>query len=66
MKNDPEEFIDFILKDINSKILKDYVNNSREKLEYIKKLVNNDKITGIEAKLIIKDLLNKENNNGKN
>lgn len=56
-QNEKEEFIDFILKDVNSKTLKDYIKEQRETLEEIKNIVNNDKVSGIEAKLIIKDLL---------
>lgn len=56
-KNDLEEFVDFLLKDIKSNVLKEYIKDQREKLDRIKEIVSNDKITGIEAKLIIKDLL---------
>ena len=56
------EFIEFILKDVNSKKLKDYIYSLEDKLEQINKLVNNDKVSGIEAKLIIKDLLGSDKN----
>lgn len=56
LKTEREEFIDFILKDVNSNILKEYIKETRNKLETIEKIVNNDKISGIESKLIIKDL----------
>ena len=52
-----KDFIDFILKDVNSKVLTDYVNETRDLIKNIKELVNNDKVSGIEAKMIIKDLL---------
>lgn len=55
------EFIEFILKDVNSKKLKDYINSLEDTLDQINKLVNNDKVSGIEAKLIIKDLLGSDN-----
>lgn len=51
------DFIDFILKDVNSKKLKEYINNLEETIKQIKKLVNNEKVTGIEAKLIIQDII---------
>jgi hypothetical protein len=51
------DFVDFILKDVNSKMLKDYIKDLENKIENINEIVNNDKISGIEAKLIIKDLL---------
>lgn len=51
------DFIDFILKDVNSKKLKDYITNLEKTIERIEELVNNENVTGIEAKLIIKDLL---------
>lgn len=54
------ELVDFILKDVNSNMLKEYINNMESIISRIKEIVNNDKITGIEAKLIIKDLLEKE------
>lgn len=56
-KEELEDFIDFMLKDINSNILKQYIKDKRELIKRIKEIVNNDKITGIEAKLIIKDML---------
>lgn len=56
-KEELEDFIDFMLKDINSNILKQYIKDKRETIKRIKEIVNNDKITGIEAKLIIKDML---------
>lgn len=56
-KEELEDFIDFMLKDINSNILKQYIKDKRETIKRIKEIVNNDKITGIEAKLIIKDIL---------
>lgn len=51
------DFIDFILKDVNSVKLKEYITNLENTIERIEELVNNEKITGIESKLIIKDLL---------
>lgn len=51
------ELVDFILKDVNSNMLKEYINNMESIISRIKEIVNNDKITGIEAKLIIKDML---------
>jgi len=51
------ELVDFILKDVNSNMLKEYINNMESIISRIKEIVNNDKITGIEAKLIIKDIL---------
>ena len=60
-KEELEDFIDFMLKDINSNILKQYIKDKRTTIKRIKEIVNNDKITGIEAKLIIKDMLDKEN-----
>ena len=51
------EFIEFILKDVNSKKLKEYIYKLEETQERIKDIVNNDKISGIESKLIIKDIL---------
>lgn len=59
-KEELEEFIDFMLKDIDSNILKQYIKDKRELISQIKDIVNNDKTSGIEAKLIIKDLLEKE------
>lgn len=59
-KEELDNFIDFMLKDIDSNILKQYIKDKRELISQIKDIVNNDKITGIEAKLIIKDILNKE------
>ena len=56
-KSDLEEFIDFLLKDINSNVLKEYIKDQRDTIAEIKRIVNDDKITGIEGKLIIKDLL---------
>ena len=56
-KEELEDFIDFMLKDINSNILKQYIKDKRELIKRIKEIINNDKITGIEAKLIIKDML---------
>ena len=56
-KEELEDFIDFMLKDINSNILKQYIKDKRELIKRIKEIVNNDKIAGIEAKLIIKDIL---------
>ena len=52
-----EDFVDFILKDVNSNILKTYIEEHRDKINKIKEIVNNDKISGIEAKMIIKDIL---------
>ena len=63
-----KDFIDFVLKDVNSKVLTDYVNETRDLIKNIKELVNNDKVSGIEAKMIIKDLLDeleKENKDGR-
>lgn len=51
------ELVDFILKDVNSNMLKEYINNMESIISRIKEIVNNDKIAGIEAKLIIKDML---------
>lgn len=51
------DFIDFILKDVNSKKLKDYITNLEKTIERVGELVNNENVTGIEAKLIIIDLL---------
>lgn len=51
------ELVDFILKDVNSKILKQYIKDLEDMIENIEQIVNNDKISGIEAKLIIKDIL---------
>lgn len=51
------DFIDFILKDVNSVKLKEYITILENTIERIEELVNNEKITGIESKLIIKDLL---------
>lgn len=51
------DFIDFILKDVNSKKLKDYITYLEKTIERIDELVNNENVTGIEAKLIIIDLL---------
>lgn len=34
-----------------------YLINNLKKLQEIKKIINNEKITGIEAKLMIKDIL---------
>lgn len=51
------ELVDFILKDVNSNMLKEYINNMESIISRIKEIVNNEKITGIEAKLIIKDIL---------
>ena len=56
-KEELEEFIDFMLKDIDSNILKQYIKDKRTTIKRIKEIVNNEKITGIEAKLIIKDIL---------
>lgn len=56
-KEELEDFIDFMLKDIDSNILKQYIKDKRELIKRIKEIVNNDKIAGIEAKLIIKDIL---------
>ncbi|MBQ6628555.1 MAG: hypothetical protein IJI98_11130 [Methanosphaera sp.] len=56
------DFIDFILKDVNSVKLKEYINTLEDTIERIDELVNNEKITGIESKLIIKDLLKEINN----
>lgn len=55
--NEEREFIEFILKDVNSKKLKEYIYKLEETQERIKDIVNNDKISGIEAKMIIKDIL---------
>lgn len=51
------DFIDFILKDVNSKKLKEYITYLEKTIERIDELVNNENVTGIEAKLIIIDLL---------
>ena len=51
------DFIDFILKDVNSVKLKEYINNLENTIKRTDEIVNNEKITGIESKLIIKDLL---------
>ena len=51
------DFIDFILKDVNSTKLKEYIETLEYTLDRINELVNNEKVTGIEAKLIIQDLL---------
>lgn len=55
--NEERDFIEFILKDVNSKKLKEYIYKLEETQERIKDIVNNDKISGIESKLIIKDIL---------
>lgn len=55
--SEEREFIEFILKDVNSKKLKEYIYKLEETQERIKDIVNNDKISGIESKLIIKDIL---------
>ena len=51
------DFIDFILKDVNSVKLKEYINTLEDTIIRIDELVNNEKITGIESKLIIRDLI---------
>lgn len=51
------DFIDFILKDVNSVKLKEYIKTLEKTLNRIDELVNDKGITGIEAKLIIIDLL---------
>jgi hypothetical protein len=51
------DFIDFILKDVNSVKLKEYIKTLEKTLNRIDELVNDKSITGIEAKLIIIDLL---------
>lgn len=51
------DFIDFILKDVNSKKLKDYITYLEKTIERVDELVNNEDVAGIEAKLIIIDLL---------
>lgn len=51
------DFIDFILKDVNSIKLKEYIKTLEKTLSRIDELVNDKGITGIEAKLIIIDLL---------
>lgn len=51
------DFIDFILKDIESNKLKKYISDLEEIITRIREIVENEKITGIEAKLIIKDFL---------
>lgn len=51
------DFIDFILKDVNSVKLKEYITSLEETIDKIEQIVNNEKISGIEAKLIIIDLL---------
>jgi thermostable 8-oxoguanine DNA glycosylase len=37
--------------------LKDTIHDQFDKLQRIKKIVNNEKVSGIEAKLMIKDIL---------
>lgn len=51
------ELVNFILKDVNSRTLKQYIKDLEDKLENIEQIVNNNKISGIESKLIIKDIL---------
>ena len=51
------ELVDFILKDVNSRTLKQYIKDLEDMIENIKQIVNNNKISGIEAKMIIKDML---------
>ena len=51
------ELVNFILKDVNSNILKQYIKDLENMIENIEQIVNNDKISGIEAKMIIKEIL---------
>lgn len=51
------DFIDFILKDVNSVKLKKYITNLEETINRIKDIIDNEKITGVESKIIIKYLL---------
>lgn len=60
MVNKPE-LVDFILKDVNSRTLKQYIKDLEDTIENIEQIVNNNKITGIEAKMIIKDMLGSDN-----
>lgn len=56
------DFIDFILKDVNSVKLKEYIKTLEETIDRIDNLVNDKNITGIESKLIIIDLLEEVKN----
>lgn len=57
------ELVDFILKDVNSTTLKQYIKDLEYMIENIEQIVNNDKISGIEAKMIVKDLLKDSDRN---
>jgi len=63
MKEEIQDLMDVICEgqsSIQRQQVENYISRLEKAINEIRKVVNNEKVSGIEAKLIIKDILDKE------